>query len=220
MTICTMILWIVNVGWQFIIVFRDLKAKKKRVSRFRTAPLGTNLQALRQKRESSHLGSYLSQAIEEPMTKFSMQEYLSLPMGAQEKFEEFVSSRYALENLRFLQDVNSFLTYFDEKGGNWRKHKATYLYETYLKTGSVLEVNISHADRSKLKMCIDQLNPDSTNINETAALVDSFRRVEEELTTNVLTGFWMDYLYALRVKNRKQRRCSLTKVFCSVATSV
>jgi hypothetical protein len=79
----------------------------------------------------------------------NLMEYLTDSVK-REEFEQFMKERYALENVRFLEDIIAWRTYFNEKNEQWRKSKAKLLIQTYIKERSLMEINISSQSKSDI----------------------------------------------------------------------
>ena len=60
------------------------------------------------------------------------------------EFEKFARFNYCIELVQFLQDVDTFKRYYDEKDERWRLAKLKILISQYIMTGSDLEVNVSY----------------------------------------------------------------------------
>jgi hypothetical protein len=118
-------------------------------------------------------------------------DYLTLIESNNElkdEFSKYTKSCYAIENLYFVGDVRSFKSYFYEKPPNWRKQKAAFLFNTYIKNGSIMEVNISAFDRSKIVKEIE------TNLEtEDTALYSAFDKAADDITRNVLQDIWYQF---------------------------
>ncbi|KAH9249638.1 hypothetical protein BASA81_012607 [Batrachochytrium salamandrivorans] len=66
------------------------------------------------------------------------------------QFEAHMIRQLAVEHLYFLQDVHSFQLYYRDKSESWRKQKIQLLFNTYIKPGAVLEINISDQIRRQI----------------------------------------------------------------------
>lgn len=66
------------------------------------------------------------------------------------EFEAHMIRQLAVEHLYFLQDVHSFQLYYRDKSESWRKQKTQLLFNTYIKPGAALEINISDLTRRQI----------------------------------------------------------------------
>lgn len=66
-----------------------------------------------------------------------------------EDFMAFADSCYSSESVRFLQDVLTWKRFYGDKGFAWARLKAHGLVHMYVEPGSPLEINVSHAARTK-----------------------------------------------------------------------
>lgn len=103
----------------------------------------------------------------------------TMDKDTQRLFEEYLIQHYAVENWYFIQDVRVFKLHFEERSEQWKRQKATFIYETYVKIGSLLEVNISHETRGKI----------SKEENELC----SFDVAVAEIKRDVLRGLWLEF---------------------------
>jgi hypothetical protein len=111
------------------------------------------------------------------------------------EFEKFCKRHYAVENIHFVTDVMSFKRFFMEKNDGWRKQKAKLLYETYIKNGSVMEVNISHFAKTKIGKSMNEME-------KTTNLMEIFDSAVDDITNNVLGGIWAKFEAETKFKKK------------------
>ena len=121
-------------------------------------------------------------------------DYLAVINATEEikaAFERFAIARYAAENLYFVNDVSAFKKFFYEKAPNWRKQKAAFLFDTYLKPDAVMEVNISQ--HMKLKAISEVEESLRTTGGDMAQLYMAFDSALEDITVNVLRDIFSEF---------------------------
>jgi len=116
-----------------------------------------------------------------------------------EEFTEFAISRYAVENLHFVNDARAFKRFFEEKAATWRRQKAMFLYETYIKLNSPMEVNISDATRKGITAQVQSGNLTRRQL-ETA-----FDPAINDISNNVLRQMWVEFQHERRSRRRRRK---------------
>jgi len=116
----------------------------------------------------------------------------------QKEFAEFAAKHYITESLQFIEDVKTFQKFFFEKAESWRVSKFKSLVETYILSGSRMEVNISFAMRSKMTNLYDNAQSHSRELH------NAFDEAAKEVERMIHNGAWTEFL----VKRSKQKHAS------------
>lgn len=83
-------------------------------------------------------------------------------------FTNYLIDHHAVENLYFVQDVTSFKRACAGKEESWKRQKATMLTETYLRPGSVMEINVSSAIRNSVRESLTLMHMDMETVFDLA----------------------------------------------------
>jgi hypothetical protein len=186
--ISTFIYWYLSCGSQFLDIFRKwrklrnfeeyrrvIQARRKTAAAFRSVNVAHPHHSSSVESLADYSDDYITIMNEDEQIK--------------QEFEKFAISRYAVENLYFVNDVQAYKRFFFEKAANWRKQKATFLFETYIKPGSVMEVNISQ------QVKLQAIREIEANLHsEDSHLVLAFDKAAEDITNNVLRDIWQQFI--------------------------
>ena len=119
-------------------------------------------------------------------------------------FEDFATKLYVTESLQFLEDVSTYKQFYYDKGENWRISKFKSLVETYIFSGSKMEINISSAMKTKLLRLYETSSTTTiTNNNNNNNAKQSVRNIEyydafdeaySEVARMINNGAWTEFL--------------------------
>ena len=112
-----------------------------------------------------------------------------------ERFQTYTINQFAVENFYFVEDVKAFKTFFYQKNNQWRVQKIKNLVQTYIKQGSVMEVNISHLVREKIL-----LRSDHITLENSQNMYDIFDQATSDVGRSVLLGLWSQFQTAEKKK--------------------
>ena len=115
-------------------------------------------------------------------------------------FYQFAAARYAIELLKFVDDVRAYKNRFEEQPDKWHRTKAKQIVNTYIRHGSPQEVNISAMQRERITR---------VDLDKSTVLFNLFDEALSEITLMVNTGLWIDF------KNQKLKRPSRNMVVAS-----
>jgi hypothetical protein len=107
-------------------------------------------------------------------------------------FYDFAARRFVTESLNFISDVKTYKSLYYEKAESWRQSKFRNLIETYIVSGSRMEVNISYDMKVQIIKTSDQLKRGKGGID----LFDSFDEASKEVERMVHNGAWTEYVIA------------------------
>jgi hypothetical protein len=134
-----------------------------------------------------------------PTTRLSgLEAYMPLIASndsLRQAFTQFVIGRYAAENLYFAQDVDTFKQLYFDRASNWRRSKSKFILNTYIRSGSPMEINVDHGTRREIVATVD---PAADKIGDDSALLDVFDNAYTEITTHVLRALWFEFANAYR----------------------
>jgi hypothetical protein len=168
--------WFITLGWQYWIVYRNYQARRKKV--------GTHDEG---------------ELIIPPL-----QETLANDEEIRKTFQEFAELHLLQESVRFLEDVTLFQLYFFDKNEGWQRQKAKHLYETYIKSSSPMEINVSALARSKCAATLGKMfdaNHGGNNNMDAHELVDVFNECQKQIVDMLTAGMWREFF--LRRRRRK-----------------
>jgi hypothetical protein len=111
------------------------------------------------------------------------------------EFYTYVASRYAIELLKFVDDVKAYKHHFDGHNEMWRRKKAHEIINTYVRNDAPQEVNISETQRDRI------LHSDLDKAPQ--KLFTMFDEALNEVVTVMNTGMWIEF------KNSKPRAKSM-----------
>ena len=112
-------------------------------------------------------------------------------------FYQFATKHYIMESLQFLEDIETYKRFFFEKAESWRETKFKALVETYILSGSKMEVNLSFAMRTKILHLYENLSGKSRECFEI------FDQAVKEVEQLIHDGAWTEYLMK---KSRDQKQ--------------
>jgi hypothetical protein len=115
------------------------------------------------------------------------------------EFGEFAARQFITESINFIEDVNTYKRFYFEKGDSWRVAKFKTLVETYVVSGSRMEVNISYAMRNQIVKAYDQVKQ-GKSIKD---LVNEFDAAVKEVEQMVHNGAWTEFLMVRRKRQSK-----------------
>jgi hypothetical protein len=113
------------------------------------------------------------------------------------EFLEFAARHFVMESLNFVEDVKMYKSLYYEKAESWRLSKFKYLIETYIASGSRMEVNISHTMKLEILRAYDQAKHGKVNKDLFVVLDEALKEVEQMIHN----GAWTEYLFK---RKRKQ----------------
>lgn len=92
----------------------------------------------------------------------------------------------AVENLYFLQDIYSYKRYYLEKNESWRRQKSQFIFETYIRSGGAMELNISDSMRRRVTR-------DVMGGGDEHGLEFAFDIVVNDVRTSIVLPLWASY---------------------------
>ena len=113
-----------------------------------------------------------------------------------EEFEQYTIHHFAAENYYFVEDVKAFKTFFYQKNDLWRAQKVKSLVHTYITSGGVMELNISHDVRHTILSRAANISSENS-----LKMFDLFDIATNELERSVLLGLWSQFQRSSRKKN-------------------
>jgi hypothetical protein len=167
-----MVYWAITIGWQMVMVHNI--------------------------RRTSKVAQFESVWAIDSVTSFLA--ILNNRPEVRQEFQHFATSHYCIENLYFIDDVSSYKTFFREKAENWHRQKARVLYDTYIKAGGALEINISGNTKATLHGKIVPLL--SSDTQSTKPLLEIFDQAIDEIFLDVLRGVWKEFEYDQKAKGK------------------
>jgi hypothetical protein len=81
------------------------------------------------------------------------------------EFFDFAARHFVTESVNFLEDIKTYKHFFFEKGETWRLAKFKYLVQTYIVSGSRMEVNISYDMKMQILGLHDKKAKEQRNQN-------------------------------------------------------
>ena len=108
-----------------------------------------------------------------------------------ERFLDHAERTFTIENVRFLQDVQTWRAYFYDKPASWRRAKLRVIVDLYVRTGAPMEINISeHARRS----LVERSRAAASGTGDAALSPDVFVDAEREVGNMLVQGVWRDFV--------------------------
>jgi hypothetical protein len=163
LTVMQFLFWIVCVLWQMIMIYQSRSRR------------------LRPRYKS------LQPSAAEYETEINFLLLLNEDPSLKEEFQEYTIEHYCVENLYFIDDVSMFKRFFNEKGETWQRQKAKVLFQTYIKDGGNLQVNISSATRWKVQ---NRLEEAMGSTSSSRGLQFVFDVAVEDIVRDVLRDVW------------------------------
>ena len=108
-----------------------------------------------------------------------------------DQFEAYAIQHYSAENLYFMEDVKVFKRIFYNKDDMWRLKKVRDMIAVYIKTGSVMEMNISHSERQDI---LERF----TTMSHSADMYTIFDNAVSDIGVSVLNGLYSQFEESLR----------------------
>ena len=105
------------------------------------------------------------------------------------KFEAFLETRFSVESLHFVEDVEAYTLGFFEKGDTWKLSKAKQLCEKYIHRESTFAVNISEAEVHRI---LQQMNQ-AESTKSTRGLERLFEKAVRDILANMMFSQWMEF---------------------------
>jgi len=125
--------------------------------------------------------------------------------GIMEAFEAFCESKFTVEHLKFIFEVQHFADVFNERSPVWRQRQAHKIAKVYVLQGAMLQVNLSSANRTKIEYALAQEQPVAANLFEHA-----FREVVRMVNNDA----WFEFVQSKRFEDaaRANAKSSLIRV--------
>jgi hypothetical protein len=103
------------------------------------------------------------------------------------RFERFATEHFILESLYFIEDVTVWKDTFHTETKDIRFKAAISLVEIYCKVGSMMQINVSEAQRERVEKQIHSSTPDTLSANV-------FDECYGEVCKMVMDGSWQDFV--------------------------
>jgi hypothetical protein len=146
-----------------------------------------------------------SDSIQPAVERRTFLEECAADAALKREFYAYLGRRYAIELLKFVDDVGSYKQQFESHNDVWRRKKAQELINTYIKNGSPQEVNISYIQREAVLRA---------NMEVSQHIFNLFDEAAAEVTQRMLGALWVDFKNSRRAVQKQ-----LTEQQVAVANS-